>query len=130
VSLKPGIRPLSWPSVNLSTATGSTWRGHEDITGLADAAAKTAAIFNQDDRLVWLTQINGAGALVPVSGAVLHEIIAKHIVTPRLVNRGTTDEPNWACEYVPFEVSERTASAPLTAETLKEGNLIARVMKV
>jgi hypothetical protein len=36
-----------------------------------------------------------AGKLVLVNRDVLFEIITKQVVTPRLMNRGTADEPNW-----------------------------------
>jgi hypothetical protein len=33
----------------------------------------------------------------------LREVIGRHIVSLRLVNRGTTDAPTWNLEYRPFD---------------------------
>jgi len=71
-----------------------------------------------------------AGALVPVTRSILLEIITKNVATPRLTNRGTEDDPNWTCVYAPLVPDEKTLRTLLTAETRKEGSLLARAMKV
>jgi hypothetical protein len=76
---------------------------YEDLNSLADAVADSAEIFNHDGCLVWLN----AGALIPVSGTVLREIITKHVVTQRLVNHGTAEEPNWTLVYSPYEPTQK-----------------------
>jgi len=54
--------------------------------------------------LIWLNE----GKLVSVSGAVLREFISKHIVTLRLVNNGTAEEPNWVREFSPLVPPQRS----------------------
>jgi hypothetical protein len=43
----------------------------------------------------------------------LREVIGRHIVSLRLVNRGTTDAPTWNLEYRPFDF-------PRVADTSRE----------
>jgi hypothetical protein len=67
------------------------------------------------------------GKLVPVNAAVLREIIPKHVVIQRLVNRGTASEPDWGLEYIPLRPpTEKALAALLRSEKLEEGSLLAR----
>jgi len=79
------------------------WHGRdpiEDTISLAQAvAASPAELFNCNDRFCWPND----GHLDPVSKDLLREIIAKHICTRRLVDRGTREPPVWECEYLPFD---------------------------
>jgi hypothetical protein len=50
--------------------------------------------------LIWLSE----GKLVSVSGAVLRELITKHIVTVRLTNR----DGNWVREFSPLVPPQRS----------------------
>ena len=63
-------------------------------------------------------------------------IIAQHVVTARLVNHGTVEEPNWDIEYVPYEPSDREVRAllaegerPLTVQRAQGSSLLVRVPK-
>ena len=60
---------------------------------------------------------------------ILLEIITKHVVTKRLVNRGTAYKPIWEREYCAFEPSEREIRTLLIAKTLEEGGLAQRLPK-
>jgi hypothetical protein len=87
------------------------WRGPEDGTRLADVVAEEAVaeLFDVDRGLVWLTE----GQTVPCNINILREVIGRHIVSLRLVNRGTTDAPTWNLEYRPFDF-------PRVADTSRE----------
>ena len=61
--------------------------------------------------------------LAQVTIDALREIIAKHVVTQRLVNRGN----GWELVYSAFEPSPKELRTLLTADTLKTGSLVARV---
>jgi hypothetical protein len=78
------------------------WRGQDlvaDVNALMDAiVASGAEIYNRDGRLVHLD----GGKLVPVPRDQLPEIIGRHLVTKRPVNRGTADEPHYEIEYSAF----------------------------
>jgi hypothetical protein len=87
------------------------WRGPEDTNRLADVVAEVAAreLFDVNRSLVWLTE----GQTVPCNINILREVIGRHIVSLRLVNRGTTDAPTWNLEYRPFDF-------PRVADTSRE----------
>ena len=90
------------------------WRGRvlkEDTDRLSEAVAEKAGaeLFNLNGSLVWLNE----GQPVRADKNVLREIITRHIVSIRLVNRGTTDVPRWESEYYSFDF-------PLGADTSKE----------
>lgn len=99
-------------------ACGEAEIPYEDLNSLADAVAESAKIY-LDGRLVWLRE----GTLVQVTMDALREIIAKNVVTQRLVQRGN----GWELVYSPFEPSPKELRVLLTAD-LKTGSLIARVM--
>jgi hypothetical protein len=96
---------------------------YAEENALADMLADVAPLYVKDETLVLLEN----GKLRPVDIGVLRELVARHIKIPRLVNHGTEDAPDWACEYAPFEASESTLEALLTAENWFEGSLVARV---
>jgi len=100
---------------------------YADICALADAVAgaTSAELFNHNGRLIWLRE----GTLAQVTLDALHEIVAKNVVTQRLVNRGTADAPNWELVYSPCEPSRKELVTLITADSLKTGSLAARVMK-
>src|SRR5262249_34920796 len=56
-------------------------------------------------------------------GAVAREFIAQHVVTVRLVK----NEQKWARQYSLFVPTDTALKMLLSAETAKEGSLIARV---
>src|SRR5262249_34732386 len=58
--------------------------------------------------------------------STLRKFITRHIVTLRLMNNGTTNEPNWTCEFLPF-VPPNAALRCLLGENPKEGSLLTRV---
>jgi hypothetical protein len=93
----------------------------KDINSLADAVSEAAPIYNHDGMLVWLKD----GKLIQVAGNVLHEIIRQYVVTPQLVNNNGI----WTCDYLPFVAPEQAVRTLLTAETRKDGSLIARAPK-
>jgi hypothetical protein len=89
------------------------WHGKnptEDANRLTDAVAEAAIaeLFELNGGLFWLDK----GRLVPVNKDVLRNIIARHIVAMRLVNRGGD---KWESEFYPFEF-------PVTAAASKEPN--------
>jgi hypothetical protein len=78
-----------------------TWQGRDPVTDkkrLADLIAEAAAaeLFAVNSQLVLLH----AGQLTPVGKDLLRETIARHVVTPQLVDRGTL---GWVVERHPFE---------------------------
>src|SRR5262245_54448333 len=80
------------------------WHGQdldEDTSRLAEAIAEATRteLFNVNGSLFWLTE----GRLVAVGKDVLREIIRKHVVSLRLVNRGSTNAPLWEVEYFEFD---------------------------
>jgi hypothetical protein len=98
-----------------------------DLNAVADAIVASAKLRNCNGSLIWL---NG-GKLIPVSAAVLSEIIPQHVVTERLINRGSTSEPNWVVEYRPLAPpTEKALATLLRAEKLEEGSLRARAPSV
>jgi len=86
----------------LNGRTLHLWRGRnpaEDTVELAQAIAKSPAeLFNDKGQLVYP---NG-GHLSPVSKERLLAFITEHIVTRRVVNRGTAEAPIQECEYCSF----------------------------
>ena len=113
------------------------WLGRdpiEDTNRLADVVAETAGaeLFNLDG-LCWL---NDEGQLVPARKDVLRKIIARHIVSIRLVNRGS----RWECEYHAFdfpfttdaskEPNEQVLVSLMSARRKEDGGLAWRVAKV
>ena len=78
---------------------------------LAEAVAEKAGaeLFTWNGTLVWLND----GQFVPANKNILREVIARHIVSIRWVNRGTVDMPRWEGEYYPFDF-------PPGADTSKE----------
>jgi hypothetical protein len=67
------------------------WRGRDDDEKrLTDVIADRAAgeIFNVDGYLAYLDN----GRPVGITPAVMRDIIARHVGTPRLIERGTADE--------------------------------------
>jgi hypothetical protein len=95
----------------------------EDLNLVADAVIAAGGIINFQGRLIWLKD----GKLVPVTEGVLHEFISTRVVSMQLINRGTTDNPNWTLEYPPFRPpTERALRTMLTAETKEQGSLFAR----
>jgi len=96
----------------------------EDLNLLADAiAASNADLFAKDGLVVWL---NDAGKLVGVNADTLHEVIAKHVVTKGLVNKGTPDEPAWEVEFQPVQPDGMTLRALLK----DDGSLLGRLPKL
>jgi hypothetical protein len=92
------------------------------LSGLLDALQGCTPLL--DDRLVWLNN----GERVPISGAVLAEIISTNVVPVRLTNRGSAEKPNWVREYHAFTPpSEKALHHLLRAENRDEGSLLARV---
>ena len=90
---------------------------------LAEAIAKSANLFNQGGRLVWLHE----GELRPVRGNVLGDLIRMHVVTKHPVHRGAE---GWGVEYRPFEPDEKTIRALLTEmPSVRSLRLIDRVAK-
>lgn len=85
------------------------WRGPEATNRLTDAIAEAAIaeLFNVNGVLVWLNE----GQPVPVNKGVLREVITRHIVSVRLVDR----ESSWKVEYFSFAFS-------ITADVSKEPN--------
>jgi hypothetical protein len=64
------------------------------------AAARTQAeLFSQDGQLVQLRE----GRLVAINKEGLRAIVAKHIRSVRLINRGSADAPRWEREYFEFD---------------------------
>jgi hypothetical protein len=89
---------------------------------LAEAIAKSANLFNQGGRLVWLHE----GELRPRED-VLGELIRRHVVTKHPVHRGAK---GWGVEYRPFEPDEKTIRALLTEmPSVRSLRLIDRVAK-
>src|SRR5262249_2602452 len=84
----------------------------------AEAAAEKGEVFDREGCLVWLNE----GALIPVSRSVLRQIITKHNVTRRLVNR----DGNWVCEFIPFVPTDAALKFLLNAERRQDGSLLAR----
>jgi len=91
---------------------------------LADALAEYADLFNLNGELVWLDQER----LAPVTLNAIYPIIARHIATKELVNKGTKENPAWATEYLPYTPDPRTARDLFSTER-REGSLLARVTK-
>jgi len=101
----------------------------EDADALVDAIAGAVRLFNYAGRPIWLNE----GKLIEVNQNVFREIISKHVVTARLVNRGT----DWACEYSPYTPSEKElrallarAERPLAVQRMRGTSLLGRVPKV
>jgi hypothetical protein len=89
------------------------WQGQnptEDANRLTAAVAELAIaeLFELNGGLFWLDK----GRLVPVNKDVLREIIARHIVAMRLVDRGGD---KWESEFYPFDF-------PITADASKQPN--------
>ena len=80
---------------------------------LAEAIAKSANLFNQGGRLVWLHE----GELRPVRGNVLGDLIRMHVVTKHPVHRGAE---GWGVEYLPLDV-EISANIPFGSAKLPTG---------
>jgi hypothetical protein len=89
------------------------WRGPQDVDRLADAIAEKTQteLFNVDRGLHHLTE----GRLVAVNKDILRDIIARHIGSLRLVNRGSTNNPVWELEYFNFDF-------PVVADTSERPN--------
>jgi hypothetical protein len=66
------------------------------------AAVAAAAIVEPFNIGGVLHQLQG-GRLIEVDRTSMREIVAKHIQTFALVNRGSADEPEWAVEYFPLK---------------------------
>jgi hypothetical protein len=86
------------------------WRCPEDTNALTEAVAAAAVteLFNVNRELIWL---NGSKP-VPVNKDILRTIIARHIVSLRLVGRG---EFGLEREFYAFDF-------PVTADTRHEPN--------
>jgi hypothetical protein len=101
------------------------WRDtdpYADLNALVTAIVESDAdLYNQNGALVWLT----GGKLVPVSGAVLGEIIRTFVVTKGVRNVGTSDAPVYERRFVPFETSEMT-----TRILIQRDALLGRVPKI
>jgi len=96
------------------------------------AATKTELV-KRAGRLILVHE----GKLFEVTLNVLHEIVEKFVVVPRLANRGSADEPYWVCEYDPYKPPEKIvrmlltgAEQPLTVQRARGTNLHVRVPKV
>ena len=87
------------------------WRGPQDVDRLADAIAEKTQteLFNVDRGLCHFTE----GRLVAVNKDILRDIITRHLVSLRLVNRASTNDPLWELEYFNFDF-------PIVADTGKE----------
>jgi hypothetical protein len=66
-------------------------------------------LFNVDGSLFQFTE----GRLVAINKDILRDIIARHIVSLRLVNRGSTSDPIW-------EIGRRPLDFPIMADTRDE----------
>jgi hypothetical protein len=78
------------------------WRGDStDESRLTAAIAERTKteLFNVEGRLVYLVD----GQFVPVVKAYMREIVSYHIRTPKPINHGTPDAPQWGVELVPLE---------------------------
>jgi hypothetical protein len=95
---------------DLDGRTVFLWHGPEDINRLTAVVAQAAVteLFNVNRELVWL---NGSKP-VAVNKDILRTIIARHIVSLRLVSRG---EFGLEREFYEFDF-------PLVADTKKEPN--------
>ena len=91
------------------------------LTNASEVVAESARIFNHNGQLVWLND----GALILVGGAVLRQLIQKHVVT-RLVNHGTPAEPKWVREFSPFVPTDAALKILLNAERRQDGSLLTR----
>ena len=91
------------------------------LTNASEVVAESARIFNHNGQLVWLND----GALILVGGAVLRQLIQKHVVT-RLVNHGTPAEPKWVREFSPFVPTDAALKILLNAERRQNGSLLIR----
>src|SRR5262249_25100381 len=70
----------------------------------------TCEIFNVNGAL---RRVNNAGQLTSVGIDALFDVINTRIATPRLINHGTTDNPNWTRDFVPLQLPEITLRAVL-----------------
>jgi hypothetical protein len=78
------------------------WHGRDDDESrLTAVLARTAMaeLFNVDGQLHRLHR----GQLIPVHKQAMQEIVTQHVKTLRLVDRGTTDAPQWEVEFYAFE---------------------------
>jgi hypothetical protein len=111
--------------------TRAGWQDDADFNAsqIADGLARSdAALFELDGRVVWIYE----GQIVPVTGAVLSELVDRYLAVPVLVNRGTTDAPTWVLEPQPLNCP-RAADVfrrVLTGKTLGEGGLIFRLSRI
>src|SRR5258707_192533 len=81
----------------------------EDLNLLAECVANSKAdLFTQDGSPIWIDGGNCTG----VGTKVLAEIIAKHVVTARPVQQGSS----WKVEFRPLRPDEMTLRALLKAE--------------
>jgi hypothetical protein len=67
--------------------------------------------------LFWLSPRAGEeGRLVAVNKDVLRDIITRHIISLRLVNRASTNDPLWEIEYIrsTFRSWQTRASDPIS----------------
>jgi hypothetical protein len=82
-------------------------------------------LFNVDGRPVLVDN----GALVPVAGKVLSEVVSKHLATKQLVNR----EGKWAVAYKPVACDDRmlrillNGKDPRTGDDVRGGTLDSRL---
>jgi hypothetical protein len=85
--------------------------GPQDTARLADTVAEKTQteLFNVNRSLFRLTE----GRLIAVNKDVLRDIIARHIVSLRLVNRASTNDPRWEIENFSFEF-------PIVADTSEQ----------
>lgn len=104
-----------------------------DSTVLADALARSDALLNIDSNLMAITS---DGTLKPVGHAVLQELAARHLAGQRVVNHGTTANPDYAIVEVPVDISEQVLRNMLRGMDLRKGmplpggSLVDRVPKV
>jgi hypothetical protein len=80
----------------------------QDTARLADTIAEKTQteLFNVDGSLFQFTE----GRLIAINKDILRNVIARHIVSLRLVNRASTNDPHWEIEYDSFEF-------PIVADT-------------
>ena len=106
----------------------------QDASALADAVARSAAkLINRGGQLVWIRD----GKLYRVDPNAARVLITEHVVTVRLVNRGTAEEPNVDIEYIPYEPTPQDIRAlpaegerPLTVQRAQGSSLLVRVPRV
>ena len=78
---------------------------------MAEAVAERTQteLFNVNGELYQLTE----GRLVAINKDILRDIVARHLVSPRLVNRGSTSAPVWEVEKFSFDF-------PVVADTREQ----------